>query len=146
MHSSGSSGDPRIRAARTLHTHRHAARNEGQAGSGCVPVAQARHSLRARADHLRLARRHCDLPSDAAGGDKEQVVNTTSLNDRAAGSLHRRAPRAGRFAPGRDSRQAGAGKDREAVRFGTVHSPCGKEKAHAATWAKQNSYMRKDTP
>lgn len=56
------------------------------AGSACVPVAQARHSLRARADHLRLARRHCDLPSDAAGGDKEQVVNTTSLNDRAAGS------------------------------------------------------------
>lgn len=39
---------------------------------------------------MRLARRHCDLPSDTAGGDKEQVVNTTSLNDRAAGSLHRR--------------------------------------------------------
>lgn len=68
-------------------------------GSACVPVAQARHSLRARADHLRLARRHCDLPSDAAGGDKEQVVNTTSLNDRAAGSLHRRRAKGGQVRP-----------------------------------------------
>ena len=37
------------------------------------------------------------------------------------------------------------GKQREAVRFGTVHALRGKEKAHAATWAKQNSYRRKDT-
>ena len=78
-------GDPRIRAARTLHTHRHAARNEGQ------PVAVVYQFLRLVIlcalvlTILRLARRHCDLPSDAAGGDKEQVVNTTSLNDRAAG-------------------------------------------------------------
>ena len=85
--------------ARILHTHRHAARDEGQAGSACVPVAQARHSLRARADHLRLARRHCDLPSDAAGGDKEQGVNTTSLNDRVAGSPHRRRAKGGQVRP-----------------------------------------------
>ena len=95
------------------------------------------------------------------------VANTIVPHPSPAGA----ACGAGRFAPvGDRAVSCTRGKRREAVRFGTVHSPCGKEKAHAATWAsvpvvlmpgaaacgkekahaatwaKQNSYMRKDTP
>ncbi|GDZ20421.1 hypothetical protein MCC01959_14420 [Bifidobacteriaceae bacterium MCC01959] len=71
------------------------------------------------------------------------VANTIVPHPSPAGA----ACGAGRFAPAGDRAvSCTRGKRREAVRFGTVHSPCGKEKAHAATWAKQNSYMRKDTP